>query len=51
MMPRMPGTNQGLLGKMRRVADWRASERGRQAAAFWYFQFSSGAYPRLEGAI
>lgn len=48
-MPRIPGTNQGILGAMRRIDDWDAFEKNKAAAAIWYFRYSSGAYPRLVG--
>ncbi|MDD5049887.1 MAG: hypothetical protein PHH09_13255 [Methanoregulaceae archaeon] len=37
-MPRIPGTNRGILGAMRRIDDWDAFERHKAAAAFWYWQ-------------
>jgi len=46
-MPRIPGTNRGILGKMGRIDDWDAIERNKAAAAIWYWRYSSGAYPRL----
>jgi hypothetical protein len=51
LMPRIPGTNRGILGAMRRIADRNKFERGKAAAAFWYWQASSGAYPALDGVM
>jgi len=50
-MPRIRGTNRGILGAMRRIDDWDAFERHKAATAFWHWQASSGAYPALDGAI
>jgi len=50
-MPRFPGTNRGLLGRIKRIDDWRAFERNKAAVALWYWQASSGAYPALDGAM
>jgi hypothetical protein len=49
MMPRIRGTNRGILGAMRRIDDWDAFERHKAAAAIRYWRYSSGAYPRLVG--
>jgi hypothetical protein len=50
-MPRIRGTNRGILGAIRRIDDWDAFERHKAAAAFWYWQAVSGAYPALDGAM
>ena len=46
-MPRIRGTNRGVLGYMRRIGDWDRFERNKVAAAIWYWRYSSEAYPRL----
>ena len=50
-MPRIPGTNLGILGSMRHIDDWDQFERNKAAACFWYWQAQSGAYPALEGVM
>ena len=50
-MPRIKGTNTGILGQFRRISDWDAFERNKAATAIWYWMAQSGAYPALEGAM
>lgn len=50
-MPRFPGTNRGILGSMRRIADWDQFERNKAAAAIWYWMAQGGGYPALYGVV
>lgn len=50
-MPRIKGTNRGVLGYMRRIDDWNKFEHHRAETAIWYWPASSGAYPALDGAM